>query len=92
MAKIPQVYIIKKTRRGKETFVQGTVSNLTNYFSYTLECGNSWNKKISRSPKTITSLVNNINNSYSETQAGCYNRDYVDLVESIPKGARISLA
>lgn len=41
-----------------------TLEEWTQYFAYTLEVGNSWDKKISRNPKTIQSLVDNVNRSY----------------------------
>jgi hypothetical protein len=75
----PKEYSITKTRRGRDTIVTGTLEYITSYFSYTLECGNSWNSKIPRNPKSIKSLVNAINNSYAETQGGCYDRDSVSL-------------
>lgn len=79
--KAPKEYTLIKYRgrTGTESEVTGTLEYLTKYFSYTLECGSSWNRKISRNPKTISSLVNNINRSYDETQAGCYSRDSVSL-------------
>lgn len=58
----------------------GTLEELIGYFSYTLEIGNSWNKKISRSPKTIKSFVSNLQASYEEKEASCYNRTSVELV------------
>jgi hypothetical protein len=74
-------YTVIKHRRGRESEVTGTIEEITKYFSYTLECGNSWNRKINRFPKTIKSLVKNINDSYHETQGSCYNQDYVTLKE-----------
>jgi len=42
----------------------GTMDELcTRVFGYTLECGNSWNKKIPRYPKTAKSLVKALNDS-----------------------------
>lgn len=49
-----------------ETEYTGTIEELTEVFSYTLLCGNSWNPKIERNPKSIKGLVNNINKSYQE--------------------------
>ena len=59
--------------------VTGTLEELTNYFSYTLECGASWNKKIKQHPKTIKSLISNLNKSFEEKEAACYNRTSVEL-------------
>jgi hypothetical protein len=79
MAKVEKMYQIKKTRNGRETIFEGTLSHLINgVFGYTLECGNSWNKKIPRYPKTIKSLITAINASYDETEGG-FTRSYVEL-------------
>lgn len=45
----------------------GTIDELIkNVFGYTLECGNSWNRKIPLHPKTGKSLVKALNDSASE--------------------------
>lgn len=76
---------IEHTRRG-ERIVEGTLDYLVNqYFGYTLEIGNSWNKKITRYPKTIKSFVSNLQKSYEEKEAQCYERTFVSLVEEIKK-------
>ena len=54
-----------------------TVAEAVDYFGYTLECGASWqhergNKKINRNPKTIKSLITNLNNASDNTaRNGC---------------------
>ena len=65
-------YTIIKYRKGREKDITGTLEYLINYFRYTLECGNSYKKKISLTPKTIKSLVSNLNKSVVETQRGSY--------------------
>lgn len=55
-----------KTRMMREPSVnehEGTLEELISYYSYTLEIGNSWNKKINRNPKTIKSFVSNLQKS-----------------------------
>lgn len=60
-------YYVIAEHRSSTTIWKGTISHLTNeVFGYTLECGNSWNPRIPRYPKTIKSLVNALNNSASE--------------------------
>ena len=55
----------------RETIYEGTVEYLVgNVFGYTLECGNSWNRKINRNPKSITALVTALNKSYNEIEGG----------------------
>ena len=61
-------YTILQHRKGRVTPVSGTIAELTKYFGYTLEKGKSWehergNKKINLNPKSIQSLINNINNA-----------------------------
>jgi hypothetical protein len=64
-----------------------TVAEAVDYFGYTLECGASWshekgNKKINRSPKTIASLLTNLNNASSNTaRNGC--GDYYEAKEFV---------
>lgn len=76
-----KTYTIVKTRgrTGTESEFTGTVEELTDMFSYTLECGNSWNSKINRTPKTAKSLVNALNKCVSELQSGSYYPDDYEL-------------
>ena len=56
----------------------GTIDRLVNeVFGYTLECGNSWNRKIPRYPKTAKSLVKALNASAKEC------RNYSDFYELV---------
>ena len=65
--------------------VTGSLEYLLQYFSYTLECGASWNSKINRFPKTIKSFLKNLQASYAEKEASCYNRTFVELkTETVP--------
>ena len=80
MAK-PKEYTIVKYHRGREYTHTGTIAQLTNAFSYTLECGHSWNYKINTQPKTIRGLINALNASVKETQGSCWDQDYYSLAE-----------
>jgi hypothetical protein len=77
-------YTIKTTRSGRngssESTTEGTLDELIKYFGYTLEVGNSWNKKINRYPKTIKSFVSNLQKAYEEKEASCFSRTSVELV------------
>jgi hypothetical protein len=76
-----KTFKVKKTRGDRETIFEGTLEYLIDgVFGYTLECGNSWNKKINRYPKSIKSLITNINKSYDEIEGG-YTRSYVELID-----------
>jgi len=78
-----KIYKIKvtHTRRG-EKIVEGTLDYLLNdYFGYTLEIGASWNRKINRHPKTIKSFISNLQKSYEEKEAACYERTSVELIK-----------
>jgi hypothetical protein len=73
-----KIHYVKKYHRGRQTIIKGTLEGLINYFRYTLECGHSWNNKISENPKTIKSFITNVNKSFDETQGGCFERDYIE--------------
>lgn len=84
-----KTYKIKETRirlygDSKETVYEGTLEELIGVFSYTLDCGASWshekgNSQINRSPKTIKSLVSNLNKA-SKNSSRSYQSNYYDLV------------
>jgi hypothetical protein len=86
MAKTEKIYKLKKSSFGRsgsdrETIIEGTLDYLIQYFSYTLEIGNSWNKKIDRNPKTIKSFMKNLVASLEEKEGACYTRTLIELVE-----------
>ena len=60
-----KIYTVIRSTIRSEREVSGTLDELTEYFSYTLEIGNSRDSRISRKPKTIKSLINAINKSIS---------------------------
>lgn len=74
-----KVFTIVKFHNDKEYEYNGTLSELTEIFSYTLLCGNSYNKKINMNPKTINGLISALNKSVKETQNGSWNPDYYEL-------------
>jgi hypothetical protein len=73
-------HTIKKMRKGRENLITGTLEYLQGYFNYTLECGASWNRKINPEPKTIKSFVKNLQMSYEETEASCFERTSIELI------------
>lgn len=86
-----KVYKLKVTRSGtfsgriSETIVEGTLDYLRQYFSYTLEVGQSWqhergNKKINRNPKTIKSLITNVMNAKDNAARNGYGGYYIELI------------
>lgn len=80
--KTPKTYTIKKTYKGRDTITSGTLDELHKYFGYTLEIGNSWNKKIKLKSATIAAFVKNLQASYEEKESCCYERTYVELIET----------
>jgi hypothetical protein len=77
-----KAYKIEVERKGRATIYEGTIEYLVNHvFGYTLEIGASWNKKINRRPKTISSFLSNLQKSYDEKEACCYNRTSVKLIK-----------
>lgn len=75
-----KIYTLSYSRHGVEHTASGTLEELRERYSYRLECGNSWNGKIPRFPKSINALVNAINRSIDETCGG-FDRPYVSLVQ-----------
>jgi hypothetical protein len=75
-------FTVKSERRGRVSETSGTIEELVKYFSYTLEVGESWqhekgNKKINRNPKSIKSLISNLNNAKTNSAAnGCSDTYY----------------
>jgi hypothetical protein len=74
-----KTFTITKTRHSTgQTYVQsGTLDELVESYSYTLECGASYshekgNSKINRTPKTVKSLVTNLNNAVNNSAANGY--------------------
>jgi hypothetical protein len=82
--KVYTIIVTKSKIIGKDQVkkVVGNLEYLVGYFGYTLECGNSWNKKINKKPKTIKSFITNLQKSYSEKEASCYDRTYVEIEDS----------
>ncbi len=63
----------------------GTIEELVKSYSYTLDCGASYqhekgNKKINRNPKTIASLVSNLNNAVNNSAANGHSGTYYSNV------------
>lgn len=85
--KAEKTYTIIKSRSGRSrndsSEITGTLEYLTNYFSYTLEIGASWNKKINRYPKTIKSFISNVQMAFEEKEACCYDRTHIELKQTV---------
>jgi hypothetical protein len=84
--KVERRYKIETVRDGRTpSYTEGTLDELIKYFSYTLEVGQSWeresgNKKINRNPKTIKSLITNIQNAKENAAANGYSGTHYSLV------------
>lgn len=80
----PKIYTIVSERasRGSKFEMHGTVAELVDACSYTLEVGACYqhekgNKKINRQPKTIKGLITNLNNAKANAAAnGCSDTYY----------------
>lgn len=82
-----KVYTIEIHRRGRVRETSGTLKELIEYFSYTLEVGHSWehergNHKISLNPRTIQSLVNNLNWAVDNSAANGCGSEWFTLKEA----------
>lgn len=65
------------SRPSRYYYQTGTLEELIKAYGYTLECGASWqhekgNKKINRNPKTIHSLITNLNYAVDNSAANGY--------------------
>jgi len=83
-----KIYTIVSERasRGSKSEFTGTVSELIDMFSYTLEVGACYqhekgNKKINRQPKTIKGLITNLNNAKTNAAANGYSDTHYYLKE-----------
>ena len=79
------VYSVTSERNGRERSKSGTLAELIEYYGYTLETGKSYehergNRKINLNPKSIESLVQNLNNAKSNAAANGQSNErfYVD--------------
>jgi hypothetical protein len=64
-------------RSGTTSAITAELDVLIHAHAYTLECGASWqhekgNKKINQKPKSIASLITNLNNAVNNTAANGY--------------------
>lgn len=94
MAKQPKKYLITYERpMSGRTYTSRplTLEEAIKYYGYTLEVGASWshergNKKINKNPKTIGSLINNLNNaSDNAARNGCgdfYSYEIANVAET----------
>lgn len=86
MATPTKTFSISRVRdRGGAITLYGTVAELTQKFSATLECGASYqhekgNKKINRTPRGIKSLISNLNNAVNNSAANGYAGEHFVLV------------
>ena len=83
-----KTYTIIKTHNEKTYETTGTITELVEYFSYTLKSGASYNgqkgcKKVNTEPKTIKSLITALQNAVYNTQGSCYNQDSYDYTEVV---------
>lgn len=70
-------YQITKSNYRSTYTQEGTLPELIQAYSYTLECGASWqhekgNKKINKQPKSIKSLITNLYNAANNSAANGY--------------------
>ena len=80
--KTAKEYTLTKDYRGREKEITGTLEYLTDYFSYTLLIGKSHNAKINLKPKTIKSLVSNLQRSFEIKESSCYERTFISQKEN----------
>lgn len=79
---VEKIFTVVKTRRGVAREVKGTVPELVDYFRYTLESGNSYDSRVSMNPKTVKSLVSNLNRATRVLQKGSYDPNSYEVAGS----------
>lgn len=72
------------SRPTRYRYQEGTLSELIEAYSYTLDVGESWqhekgNKKINTKPKTIASLVENLNRATNNSAANGYSGKHYSI-------------
>jgi len=88
-----KTFIIEIARNGgfmssrptRYSYAEGTLEYLIKYFSYTLECGASWqhekgNKKVNCNPKTVAGLIKSLNIATNNSAANGYSGTYYTSV------------
>ena len=92
MAKQPKIYKIENhttgsmSRSNRYYYQTGTLEELVKSYSYTLEVGASWasepgNYKINRNPKSVKTLVNNLNKAVNNSAANGYAGQHFQVVD-----------
>lgn len=74
------------TRKPREYVYSGTIDELIKTYSYTLDCGKSWehqagNAKINTNPRSGKTLVKNLNNAVNNSAANGYAGEHYELVD-----------
>jgi hypothetical protein len=64
----------------RDRIVEGTLTELISYFSYTLEIGHSYNNKINKTPTTIKSFISNLQKSFKIKEGSCYEKTFITLI------------
>ena len=73
------------SRPTRYRYQEGTLEELISAYSYTLECGASWQhekgrSKINENPKSINALVSNLNKATNNSAANGYSGKYYEVV------------
>lgn len=72
-----KIFYVKSSHRGTSHIWEGTLQYLSDeVFGYYLECGNSYNKRISLNSRTVRTLVSNLNKSANECRRA---EDYYEV-------------
>lgn len=82
MEKIYKVKVTRDSIRGtRESVYEGTLEELsTDVFGYTLEVGHSYDSKVLLRPKTIRSLISNLNKASRIKYGNTYTTETYELV------------
>ena len=74
--KTERIFTLIKHRKGQERTLTMTLPEFIDYFSYTLEVGASWDRKVNRNPRTFTAFVSSLRRACEAEEGCCYGRTY----------------
>ena len=78
-----KTYKLLKSNTGKDrtTEIIGDMAYIQQYFGYTLDNAISSGVKINMTPKTIKSLVSNIQKALEHKESSCYQRTFIEIAK-----------
>ena len=88
--KTERIFTLIKRSKGQKTILTMTLPEFIQHFSYTLEVGASWDRKVNRNPRTFTEFISSLRLAYQAKEAfyrsllgrSCYGCTYLTVPDS----------